>query len=71
MTDHETDGRSGWTVRKRHLHDAEPDDLSNTSPGERMAMVWPITMTAWAFKGEPVGESRLQRHLVRIHRGRR
>jgi hypothetical protein len=63
--------RSHWPVRKRRLHDPEPDDLRHTTPGERMMMVWPITKTVWAFKGEPVGESRLSRHVVRVFRGRR
>jgi hypothetical protein len=64
--------RSQWRVRKADLHDPEPDDdLRHLPPGERMAMVWPITATAWAFMGEPVGESRLQRHTVRILRGGR
>ncbi len=64
--------RSHWPVRKVRMHDPEPDDeLSHLPPGERMAMVWPITVTAWAFMGEPVGESRLQRRTVRIHRGER
>ena len=36
--------RSQWPVRKRQLHDPEPsDDLRDLAPGERMAMVWPIT----------------------------
>jgi hypothetical protein len=62
--------RSQWPVRLRRLHDPEPDDLRDRTPGERMMMVWPITVTAWAFKGEPVGESRLSRHIVRVLRGR-
>lgn len=63
--------RSRRQTRRKHLHDPEPDDdLRDVTPGDRMAMVWPITVTAWAFMGEPVGESRLQRHTVRILRGR-
>ncbi|MBA3260240.1 MAG: hypothetical protein H0T68_12350 [Gemmatimonadales bacterium] len=64
--------RSHWPVRKKQLHDPEPDDdLRDVPPGELMAMVWPITVTTWAFMGEPVGESRLQRHTVSILRGKR
>lgn len=64
--------RSQWPVRLRRLHDPEPDDdLRDVPPGERMAMVWPITVTVWTFMGEPVGESRLSRHIVRALRGGR
>ena len=38
---------------------------------ERIALVWPLTVDAWAFKGDPVAESRLLRHIVRILRGGR
>jgi hypothetical protein len=57
-------------VRVKHLRDPETDDdLRHLAPGERIAMVWPMTVTAWAFMGETVGESRLQRRTVHIHRG--
>jgi hypothetical protein len=38
------------------------------SPAERLAMMWQLTKDAWAFTGERVAESRLSRHIVRIHR---
>lgn len=31
-------------------------------------MMWPLACEAWAMKGEPVDESRLLRHVVRIQR---
>jgi hypothetical protein len=37
----------------------DEDDLQLT-PAERIALVWPLTVDAWAFKGEPVAESRLR-----------
>ena len=46
-------------------------DLQDMTPAERIAMVWPLTVEAWAFKGEDVRESRLQRHVVRFVRGKR
>ena len=59
------------SVRIKQLHEPETDDdLGRLAPGERMAMVWPMTVTAWAFMGEPVGESRLQRHIVDVRRGK-
>jgi deoxyribodipyrimidine photolyase len=48
----------------------DEDDL-RLSIEERVALVWPLTLDAWAFKGEPVAESRLPRHIVRVLRGRR
>jgi hypothetical protein len=55
-------------VRVRKLRDEEPLDLLDKTPAERIEMVWQITMDAWAFKGEPIDQSRLQRHIVRVHR---
>jgi len=46
------------------------DDL-RLSMEERVALVWPLTLDAWAFKGEPIAESRLPRYIVRVLRGRR
>jgi hypothetical protein len=54
-------------VRKISLKD-ESDDLKNTTPEERWAMMWQMALDAWAFKGEPVAESRLQRHIIRVFR---
>ena len=48
----------------------DEDDLRLTIE-ERIALVWPLTVDAWAFKGEPVAESRLPRHIVHILRGKR
>ena len=41
-------------------------DLKNTTPAERWAMMWQLTLDAWAFKGEPLAKQRLQRNIVRI-----
>lgn len=37
---------------------------------ERIMMVWPLTLTAWAFKEPNFVQPRLQRHVVRIIRGK-
>lgn len=42
--------------------------ISSLSPAKRIEMVWPLTLTAFAFTGKEIAESRLQRHLVRIYR---
>jgi len=54
-------------VRKTSLKE-ETDDLKNTTPVERWAMMWQLALDAWAFKGEPLAESRLQRNIVRVFR---
>ena len=46
----------------------ETDDLLKTTPAERLQMMWQLTLDAWAFKGEPIAELRLPRHIVRIQR---
>lgn len=54
-------------IRKTSLKD-ETDDLKNTTPEERWAMMWQLALDAWTFKGEPVAEPKLQRHIVRVFR---
>ena len=54
-------------IRKISLKD-ESDDLKNTTPAERWAMMWQLALDAWAFKGESVAEPRLQRNIVRVCR---
>ncbi|CAM2067075.1 hypothetical protein SCOR_16980 [Sulfidibacter corallicola] len=61
--------RSELPVRVLRLGGDEPDPyLKRTTPAERLEMMWPLTVEAWAFKGEDVSESRLQRHVVRVIR---
>jgi hypothetical protein len=47
---------------------ADIQDLSRTTPAERLQMMWQLALDAWAFKGEPVAELRLPRHIVRVLR---
>ncbi len=54
-------------VRKTSLKE-ETDDLKNTTPAQRWAMMWQLALDAWAFKGEPIAEPRLQRNIVRVYR---
>ncbi len=54
-------------IRKTSLKE-ETYDLKNTTAAERWAMMWQLALDAWAFKGEPIAESRLQRNIVRIFR---
>ena len=48
--------------------DPWPEDdawVDSMSAGERMDLVWTLTQQAYAFAGEPIGETRLQRDVVR------
>lgn len=54
-------------VRKTSLHN-ETNDLKNTTPEERWAMMWQLALDAFAFKGETVAQPRLQRHIVSVRR---
>ena len=47
------------------------DDLRSTTPAQRLEMMWQLALDAWAFKGEPVVELRLPRHIVRVLRRKR
>jgi hypothetical protein len=48
------------------------DDIAARTPAERVAMMWQLALDAWAFKGDTThAESRLQRHVGRVHRGGR
>ncbi len=60
--------RQSLITNIRRLDDTSPE-ASTTTPSERLLMMWELTRTAWAFMGEPIDESRLQRHVVRVVRG--
>jgi hypothetical protein len=51
--------------------DSEPDPYAGMTIGERVALVWPLTLTAWEFAGKPVHESRLPRDVDRVIRRER
>ena len=38
---------------------------------ERIKLVWPLTVAAWAFSGNPWDESRLRRDVERVVRRER
>ena len=63
--------RAHLPTRKRRLSDPEDDAVLRLSPAERVAMVWPITVRAWAFKTGVLDEPRLRRDVGRVIRGRR
>lgn len=55
-------------LKLREQERSELQDRFNTTPTERLQMMWQLTLDAWAFKGEPVVELRLPRHIVRVLR---
>jgi hypothetical protein len=59
-------------VRVTTLHDQGTKiDVKQTTPAQRLSMMWQLALDAWAFKGEPLAESRIPRHVVRVvRRGR-
>lgn len=51
--------------------EADRGVIVDATPAERLAMVWPLTMSCWAFvpgAGEDA-QREFQRHVVRIQRG--
>lgn len=64
--------RSHWQFRKSTLAEqGNEDDLAEMTADERVGMMWQLALDAWAMKGEPVVEPRLQRDVVRVTRGGR
>jgi hypothetical protein len=46
-------------------------DFLDMTPAQRLGVMWQLAVDAWALMGEPVVESRLPRHVVRVIRGER
>jgi len=64
--------RSAYRVRKTTLADEGHDPYVKTlSPSDRVAMVWQLTLQAWAFKEPGFREPRLRRDVVHTRRGGR
>ena len=64
------DDRHAIPVRRTSLAEqGAEDDLHDTTAGERLAMVWQLTLDAWAFLENSDRESRLPRHVDRVIRG--
>jgi hypothetical protein len=48
-------GRQDWPIEVRPLAAPEADDLSRlTTPEERIAMIWPLTLEGWALSGRQI-----------------
>ncbi len=56
------------TVRTRKRSQPEPSELDDLTPGERMGLVYQITVDAWSMTKDFDAESRLRRDVVRLVR---
>ena len=64
--------RKNATARIIRPGETEPrdDEWSRYSTGERLAAVWELTKSCYAWTQEEAGELRLQRSVVHIQRAR-
>lgn len=66
--------RPGLRVRLRPLHgprDPADDDWREHTPAERVAAVWPLTLSAWAMTGPEAAAAAtgpMRRELVVVRR---
>ena len=62
--------RAAWPVRKFCLGEEPADDLAGTTVEERVAMVWQLTLDAWAAAGREIPTYRRSEMPVRVlHKG--
>jgi hypothetical protein len=52
----------------RDRHPSVKSFLAGSGLEQRIEMMWPLALEAWEFKGEPVREPRLPRHVVVLKR---
>ena len=63
--------RNHLVTRLGRLSDLEPGlEGGSITPENGLGMMWQLTLDAWAFMKETHAESRLQRHVVRLVRGK-
>jgi hypothetical protein len=61
--------RKSWPIRVVRLGEQPPDDLvATTSAAERLAMLWPLALDAWASMGRPLPDYPRHQAPVRILR---
>ncbi len=61
--------RKSWPIRAFRLGEEPPEDLrATTTPAERLAMVWQITLDAWALSGRPLPDYPRAEAPVRVLR---
>ncbi|MDP9120216.1 MAG: hypothetical protein M3O15_02430 [Acidobacteriota bacterium] len=56
-----------WPIRVYRLGEEPSEDLSaTTTPAERLAMMWPLALDAWATAGRPLPDYPRHQAPVRI-----
>lgn len=55
-------------VMKLSEQEGAGDLRKTTTPQERFEITWQLSQNAFAFKGEPVAEPGLYRHIIRVFR---
>lgn len=69
---HASDRRSRYAIARAYPIGREPDDdlIERTTPAERLALVWQLTLEAWSLAGFPIPEySRARVPLRVVERG--
>lgn len=60
--------RDNWPVRVYRLGEEPEDDLSETTPEQRLAMIWELSVDAWTLAGRPFPEYSRAESPVRVIR---
>ena len=61
--------RKSWPVRIYRLGEEPDDDLSATTTAtERLEMMWPLAVDAWASSGQPIPDYPRKEAPVRVIR---
>lgn len=59
------------TMKTSLAHQGDGSRVIDYSMVDRLNMVWLLTIASWSIKDPNIAASRLQRHVVRVHRLRR
>ena len=61
--------RKSWPIRVYRLGEEPDDDLSATTTAtERLEMMWPLAVDAWASSGQPIPDCPRKEAPVRVIR---
>lgn len=60
--------RADWPIRVRQLGDDDETILHDTTPEQRIGMMWELVVQAWAVAGIPIPDYERHEMPVRITR---